>query len=36
MTTNKPVELGRASDETKHIGFGTGDNPGNPLAEEGT
>jgi len=26
MTTNKPVELGRASDETKQMGHGTADN----------
>ncbi len=33
MTTNQPVELGRASDETKQIDFGTGDNLGNPHGE---
>jgi hypothetical protein len=35
MTTNKPVELGRASDETKQMGLGTGDNPINPHFEVG-
>ena len=35
MTTNKPVELGRASDETKQIGQGTGDNPLNAHFEVG-
>jgi hypothetical protein len=27
MTTNKPVELGRVSEETKEIGPGPSDNP---------
>ena len=27
MTTNKPIELGKASEETKHMGFGLGDSP---------
>jgi hypothetical protein len=36
MTTNKPVELGRASDETKHVGLGSGDSEFIPVAEEGT
>ena len=35
MTTNKPVELGRASDETKQVGPGTGDNLITPLFEVG-
>jgi hypothetical protein len=35
MTTNKPVELGRASDETKQTGLGSGDNPINPHFEVG-
>jgi hypothetical protein len=33
MTTNQPVDLGKASDETKQIGSGGGDGPGNPFAE---
>jgi hypothetical protein len=36
MTTNKPVELGRASDETKQVGIGSGDNLANPFTQEGT
>jgi hypothetical protein len=27
MTTNKPVELGKVSEETKHVGPGPSDNP---------
>jgi len=30
MTTNKPVELGRVSEETKDIGLGPSDGPGHP------
>ena len=33
MTTNQPVELGKASDETKQIGQGGGDGPVHPFAE---
>jgi hypothetical protein len=36
MTTNQPVELGRASDETKHVGIGTGDSELTPFAQQGT
>jgi hypothetical protein len=31
MTTNKPVELGKVSEETKEIGPGPADNPVNGL-----
>ena len=27
MTTNKPIDLGKASEETKHVGPGPADNP---------
>jgi hypothetical protein len=30
MTTNKPVELGRVSEQTKEVGPGPSDFPGNP------
>jgi hypothetical protein len=33
MTTNQPVDLGKASEETKQIGHGDGDGPVNPFAE---
>lgn len=36
MTTNKPIELGKASDETKSINIGSGDSLAHPFAEEGT
>jgi hypothetical protein len=36
MTTNKPIELGRASGETKHHGVGLGDSMIFPHAQEGT
>jgi hypothetical protein len=35
MTTNQPVELGRVSEETKQIDFGSGDNSSNPHGELG-
>jgi hypothetical protein len=35
MTTNQPVELGRASDETKQTGIGSGDAPLNPFLDVG-
>jgi hypothetical protein len=31
MTTNKPVELGRASEQTKETTPGSSDNPGSIL-----
>jgi hypothetical protein len=36
MTTNQPVELGKASDETKHVDLGTGDSEITPFGEKGT
>jgi hypothetical protein len=33
MTTNKPIELGKASKETKQMGFGSNDNPIVALAQ---
>jgi hypothetical protein len=36
MTTNQPVELGKVSEETKHVGLGTSDNPSIPFAQEHT
>jgi hypothetical protein len=36
MTTNKPVELGRVSEETKTTGLGSGDSPAHPFTDQHT
>jgi hypothetical protein len=36
MSIKKPVELGKASSETKETGIGMGDGPLNPFAQPGT
>jgi hypothetical protein len=36
MTTNKPMELGKASEETKHLGTGLGDSIFVPNSIPGT
>jgi hypothetical protein len=34
MTTNKPVELGRVSEETKQMGPAPSDSVGSPIGEK--
>jgi hypothetical protein len=34
MTTNQPIDLGKASEETQFTGSGWGDSPMHPLAED--
>jgi hypothetical protein len=36
MTTNSPVELGKASEQTKTRGLGAGDSVLMPFAQQGT
>jgi hypothetical protein len=36
MLTSKTIELGKASEQTKEIGWGTGDGPLTPFARPGT
>jgi hypothetical protein len=36
MITNKPIELGKVSEQTKHKGIGVGDHPFDFMSQFGT